>query len=217
MKPDWKASTNHPRPLSKRATPSAAMAHLTMVYPSLAPFFEAVGTVRRIRPRRAHVAEAVVRIVVGQMLSRRAAQTISHRLARVASLQDQPVWPLDRQDMRACGLSARKARAISAFADAYQTSPNRYERWRDLDYQSLVEAVDQHWGMSDWTAAMLAIFYFGRADVWPTTDGSVLRATSLISDKLLAGAPLQSDLASPFRSYLAMYLWKSLDTGYWSR
>jgi len=62
---------------------------------------------------------------------------------------------------------------------------------------------------------MLAIFHFGHPDVFPSADGSIARASALVTEHL---APtFDPGRAAPNRTLLAAYLWASLDRGYWSR
>jgi len=194
-----------------------AARHLRRSFPSLTGMFRALGELRDIRPSELAVPEAVTRIVIGQMLSRKAARGIASRVAAAGSRRhERHPWELSAAELRKCGLSRRKARTIGEFAVAYALAPERFDRWQYLDYPGLLAEVRRLWGMSDWTACMLAIFHFGNPDVWPVSDGSIVRAASLVSECLLSGQVLEADLAAPYRSYLALYLWRSLDTGFWA-
>jgi len=68
--------------------------------------------------------------------------------------------------------------------------------------------TNKHWGLSNWSASILAIFYFGFEDVYPENDGSIRRVTRLLEQK---GITFDPEQASPYRSYLALYLWEILD------
>jgi len=189
--------------------------HLRRVYPGLRELFDAVGPVALPKPFSGTVADAVVRVVVGQMLSRKAAQSIRGRV--VAASEDLSIvpWRLPETVLRSCGLSGAKIKTIHAFGADYDKDPAAIEAWRLLAYPDLCRAVGGFWGLSRWTSSMLAIFYFGHDDVFPATDGTILRAVGLIEKYLLDGKSFDSAPASPFGTHLAMTFWDSIDKGFW--
>lgn len=73
--------------------------------------------------------------------------------------------------------------------------------------------VRKHWGLSDWTAEMLAIFHFGHGDVFPSADGTIKRAVGLVRNHIDPDS--DPELARPHRTTLAHALWASIDCGYW--
>ncbi|MBC6406313.1 MAG: hypothetical protein GDA41_11460 [Rhodospirillales bacterium] len=190
---------------------------LRAAYPLLCGLLEQLSPLPELVPQPLPVAEAVTKIVVGQMLSRVAADTI---YARLADLRDrrqlEGCWKLAEADLVVCGLSRRKVRTVREFAACYERDPASFEAWRDLDYPELSAAVSGHWGMSQWSADMLAIFYFAKPDVFPATDGTLIRVRRILEENYLQG-PLQPDLAKPFRTSLARYMWAFLDRGFLDR
>ena len=56
---------------------------------------------------------------------------------------------------------------------------------------------------------------FGHENVFPAGNGSLARALKSISERKRQkhSKPLDIDRASPYRSYLALYLWQMLDSG----
>ena len=185
-------------------------------YPSLAPLIDELGTLRKLRRQETPVPEAVVRVTIGQMLSGKAARSIYDKVRSEAERRKLAgSWLLDHRTLRRCGLSARKIRTIREFAESYSCDRKRFEAWPSLVSDELFAEVRSFWGMSDWSAAMLGIFYFAHEDIFPETDGSLRRAIALLPK---AGywhhrqsRLFDADRATPFRSYLALYLWKALD------
>ena len=183
-------------------------------YPEIEPIFR-VKLVPRLKPREVHLGEAIVEVVIGQMLSGKAADTI---YARVASKRNQKQlagsWQLSAADLRRCGLSRSKTRTIREFGAALEKSPAMLDEWRVLPPEDMMREVKSFWGMSEWTASILALFYLGHEDVFPKGDGTLVRALDRI-----AKAPTMSRLrldpakARPYRSYLALYLWQAIDLG----
>ncbi|MDP6263376.1 MAG: hypothetical protein QGI42_06710 [Rhodospirillales bacterium] len=194
---------------------SIAEAHLDKTYPVLREAFDVLGPVNLPPRDGVPIGEAVTRIVIGQMLSRDAALSIYRR---VTAARDERglagSWQLDEETLVSLGFSRRKARTIREFADRYQVAPASYERWRTLDYDTLCREVSAFWGMSAWSADMLAIFYFGQPDVFPIADGTIKRAVTLIEKQILGGRKFEPMRARPYRTFLSLYLWKAVDTGY---
>ena len=167
--------------------------------------------IRRISPSGSSVIDAVISVIIGQMLSRKAAQSIRKRAFSTARLQgrNSPA-ALDHGDLRACGLSNNKIKAIHTFYQRYQSEPNHYEDWKKLDQEQLSIAVSKEWGMATWTASILAIFHFGQVDVYPVGDATLAKAENKLRD---LGIQVDPNEASPYKSYLALYLWVLVDEG----
>ncbi len=195
---------------------SIEIKHLHRAYLPLKPFFASVGSVSLPAPSHIPVADAVILHIIGQMLSAKAAITIHRRLLSASEDFTCRPWHLDDYQLKECGLSRRKSRAIREFGMVYDSRPEDIELWRSLSFPSLLQEVRKFWGLSDWTASMLAIFHFGHHDVFPLSDGSITRVVALIEKRFLRGkGSFDPNLASPFGTQLAMIFWASIDRGYW--
>jgi DNA-3-methyladenine glycosylase II len=126
-------------------------------------------------------------------------------------------WRLSETELAACGISRRKAFAIVSFGNHFEDDPKNFESWSDLEHEALVLEVGKFWGLSRWSADILALSYFGSPDVFPMSDGTLNRAIkAAIAHTSVPLNEWSIQAASPYRSYLARYLWKSIDTGYWN-
>lgn len=178
-------------------------------YPDLSTYIVELPVIQKIVPKDISVISAASKTVIGQMLSRKAASTIFQRAESLAVANEKSeIALLSEDELRSCGISAAKTKAIKLFSEQYYSDIDSYENWRNLDNATLFCEVNKHWGLSNWTASMLAIFYFGFEDVYPEHDGSIRRVTSLLEQK---GITFEPENAAPYRSYLALYLWKMLD------
>lgn len=178
-------------------------------HPELADYFSCIPEIEKIKPKDTSVLNAVSKIIVGQMLSRKAASTILLRAEILAVKKDKcEIALLKEKDLRSCGISSAKTKAIKLFAEQYYNEQDQFENWRNLDNSTLFKEVNKHWGLSNWSASMLAIFYFGFEDVYPENDSSIKRITKLLGQK---GITFDPEKATPYRSYLALYLWEILD------
>lgn len=187
--------------------------HLKTTYPHLSHLLNEVPPLQAIRAQHIPIPEAVTKIVIGQMLSRTAADTIYSRVMDSCNRHKfAGSWQLPEKELLACGLSQRKARTIREFSDFYTRSAEEVEAWRDLNHKQLREAVSEHWGLSKWSADMLAIFYFAMPDVFPESDGSIIRVRQVLEQHHIKGKLNPQD-AKPYRTSLTRYMWAFLDNG----
>ena len=83
-----------------------------------------------------------------------------------------------------------------------------------MTFPELRRSVSSFWGLSDWTASILAIFHFGHADVLPMSDGSIVRAIRYVEQHLMPpDERFAADLASTYGTYLSMAFYASLCKG----
>ena len=170
------------------------------------------------RPRRDAFA-ALVRMIVFQQLSGKAAETIHARALAVMGCRACPpaaVWLATSPDaLRAAGLSTQKLGYIldlCARVDA-GTLPMRH-LWR-LPDDEVITHLTQVKGVGVWTAQMFLMFQLQRPDVLPLGDlGIVNGFTRVYGD----GARLTSDEMTahaerwrPWRTIGCWYLWRALE------
>lgn len=194
-----------------------AYAHLRKVYPFLAPLLDHVGNVAIPVRTPVTVEDAVIKIVIGQMLSGKAARSIHERVLVACAQAGCQAWELPDDTLRAAGLSGRKVRTIREFAAGMTERASEISQWPSMPFHDLRRSVSSFWGLSDWTASILAIFHFQHLDVLPLSDGSIQRAIRNVERYLLpSGGVFSTDIASPYGTYLAMAFYASIDDGFWS-
>lgn len=187
---------------------------LRSTFPSLDHFFDAVSDTTYPAVSNMPLLNAMVRVVNSQMLSTASASTILGRIENQARKRRlKYLSSLTANEFRACGMSKGKIRSIHEFRDRYRKDRNRYERWRELPFRELEAEVDSIWGISTWTAEMLAMFYFGHKDVFPSKDLAINRGVELIRRHIDAG--FEPNEGSPYRTLLARCIWRSIEIGYW--
>lgn len=181
------------------------------VHPDLGEAVSAAGPLAPLEPPRLGLAEALCRAVVGQQLSTRAARAIWHRLTAAAG--DDLLAHLGcatEGQLRACGLSAAKARALVAIQAAQRAGALDAARLAGMDAETRAGALTAIRGVGPWTADMLALFWFRDPDIWPAGDLAVRRTL-----QRLTGPEQPADEAAarftPYRSLLARYLWRIAD------
>lgn len=155
------------------------------------------------------IGDAVVEVVTSQMLSRFVADRIFSRLVTAKEKLDLiGTWELPHEELITSGLSRSKAWTIQQFAATYRSEPDFIDDWKILEPHEMHRRVKSFWGMSDWTASILSIFYFGHEDVFPVNDGSIIRSLTKLG---YSPESFDHHSAAPYRSYLALYLWAILD------
>ncbi len=198
----------------------AATAHLAAADPVMARLVERVGPCRLEVGRMADPFQSLLRAIVYQQLSTKAAATIYGRVERLF-LDDHPtptaLAALPTDTLRAAGMSRAKAAAAHDLAAKALdgTLPERAALDR-MDNAEVVERLTAVRGVGPWTAEMLLIFQLGRPDVLPVTDLGVRRGFMLAYGHDALPAP--SDLRElgerwrPYRSVAAWYLWRAADS-----
>ncbi len=157
---------------------------------------------------------ALVRAVVAQMISTKAARAITARLeAMVGDLAPERILAAGEGLLREAGLSGSKAQALADLAAHVTDGRLPLARLEELDDEEVIARLVPVRGIGRWTAEMFLIFSLGRLDVLPVDDFG-LRAG--VRDhywlKELPGRAVLRELAEswrPYRSVATWYLWRS--------
>jgi len=171
---------------------------------------------RRGRPLEPY--GALVRSIVGQQLSTKAARSIYERLTALFDGRT-PTPPellaADPEDVRSVGLSRPKVAYLRSLAEHVESGELELARLSELPDEEVTEQLTAVKGLGQWTADMFLIFHLGRPDVLPVGDLGVRRAVERVY-----GLPDLPDAAQlteigepwrPHRSLASLYLWRSLD------
>jgi len=171
---------------------------------------------RRGRPDDAY--GALVRSIVGQQLSTKAARTIYARLAALfgdCAPTPEQLLAADDEALRAAGLSRQKTSYLRDLASRVLDGTLELELLHDLPDDEVAARLVAVKGLGRWTADMFLMFHLRRPDVLPVGDLGVRRAAERafgLPD--LPDAQQLRALAEPWRphrSLACLYLWESLD------
>jgi len=160
--------------------------------------------------------EFLARTLTGQQLSKAAADTIWSNIEKVSkkrgyAIQEFCVYK-NRNRLRKCGLSNNKTKALMALNKAFAKKEISYEQICNLNYDEMSSSVMKLWGFGHWSADMVAIFFFAQSDIWPSSDTALNRGMQIILTNKIS-AVIEVSHYSPYRTFLAMHIWKGLDTG----
>lgn len=166
-------------------------------------------------PRRREPGFAtLLRIVVAQQLSTRAAAAIWARLEQALAGDPRPeaFLALPEAELRACGLSVRKISYGRELARAVAEGRLAVEALAGLPDEEVIARIVQLKGFGRWSAEIYLLFALGRVDAFPADDlGLQLGFQKL---KGLAARPngrrLRELVApwAPFRGAGALLLWR---------
>ena len=198
-----------------------AMEHLRAADPVMAALVSEHGELDEEERRRGRPAEAygaLLRAIVGQQLSTKAARTIYERLTALFGGQaptPEQLLAADPEELRGVGLSRAKASYLHSLARHVVDGELELDRLGELADEEVAEQLTAVKGLGQWTADMFLIFHLRRQDILPVGDLGIRRAAQLAYglDDLPDAAQLR-ELASPWephRSLASLYLWRSLD------
>lgn len=182
--------------------------------PELRKVYELAG--EPLLPRRARTAfAALARSIVFQQLAGAAASTIWQRVVAATGqlVSPQALSRLSDEELRACGLSAAKLRALRDLAARAATLQlSAIHRVPDEEVIARLTSVR---GIGRWTAEMFLIFHLHRLDVWPAGDLGVREGYRRMFG--LAERPGEKELLPmgerfrPFRSVATWYMWRAVE------
>ena len=195
----------------------AAVAALRAADPLLRRLIEGYEPFAFRRTER-HPFEALLRAIVYQQLSGRAAGAI---YARVAALFDggrptpRALAALAAEQLRAAGLSRAKTLAVHDLAAMTRRRIVPGPRTiRGLSDEEVIERVVQVRGVGRWTGEML-LMHLGRPDVLPVTDLGIRRGFARASGR--GGLAEPAEILAygarwrPWRTVASLYLWRAAE------
>jgi DNA-3-methyladenine glycosylase II len=201
---------------------AAAVAALRAADPVLRGLIDEIGPDglgdRRAGRPRDHYG-ALVRSIVGQQLSTRAARAIYARLTdRFGGRTPTPAEVLadDPDELRAAaGLSRAKVQFLRSLAEHVLDGSLELDRLGELPDEEVIAELVAVRGIGVWSAHMFLMFQLGRPDVVAVGDLGIRRAVMLRYGLPAMPTPAEVErLGEPWRPYrtlACMYLWRSLD------
>jgi DNA-3-methyladenine glycosylase II len=190
--------------------------------PVMRALIDAIGveTVSEPRPDRPsdHYG-TLVRSIVGQQLSTKAARSIWLRLIeRYGGRAPTPEEVLndDPDELRAAaGLSRAKVAYLRSLAEHVQSGALELDRLGELPDDEVTAELVAVRGLGVWSADMFLMFHLDRPDILPVGDLGIRRAIMLRYGLPALPAPAEMEaIAEPWRPYRSLacrYLWRSLD------
>lgn len=192
--------------------------------PAMGALIERIGEIdlatrlrRRSEERPADAYGALLRAIVGQQLSTKAARTIYRRVCDLfGGTTPSPGQLLEasEEELRACGLSGRKVEYVRDLATHVLGGELELDRLGELSDEQVVEEIVAVRGLGQWTAEMFLLFHLERPDVLSGGDLGIRKAIQIEYELEEMPAPQRvleiGEAWRPYRSLASLYLWESL-------
>ena len=202
-----------------------AIQHLKKADPVMAAIIERVGPYA-IEYREPEF-QTLVRSIVYQQLSGKAASTILKRLLEAAQpalgagektpgpITPEAILKLRPLKMRKLGLSQQKTDYIRGLARMTRDGEIQFERLHQMEDAEIVAHLTQVKGVGVWTVQMFLMFALRRSNVLPVGDLGVRMAMKKAYEleELPKPAEMERIAAAwhPWCSVASWYLWRSLE------
>lgn len=179
----------------------------------LAAIIDKIGTCN-LRPHPAGF-DFLVDAIVSQQLSKRAADTIIHRLRgrfRASRPTPSAFIAAPRSKIIDAGVSARKYQYILDLAQRLQSKSIDFARLTDKPDETVREELKRVKGIGDWTVDMYLLFGLGRLDIFPVHDLALRKSMSSVYKVDSADVESLEQIASrwkPYRSVGSWYLYRN--------
>lgn len=184
--------------------------------PALAAIIRRVGRCRLADGRAADPFASLVRVILSQQLSGKAADTIFGRVEALvggrAGLTPANIRALEASALRAAGVSRPKTSYLYDLADrvaAGQLNLRALDGHPDEEVVTQIVAVK---GLGRWSAEMFLMFRLNRPDIFPVGDLGIVKGMhKLLGTRRRPAARTMLRLAErwrPYRSVAAWYLWR---------
>jgi len=189
--------------------------------PVIAGLIEQIGQMdmerrRRGRPKGDAYA-TLVRAIIGQQLSVKAASTIHGRVLELFGGDNptpQRLLEAEEAELRGCGLSGRKVSYLRDLARHVLDGSLEIDHLDKLGDEQVIEEVTAVRGLGEWSAQVFLMFHLERPDVLATGDLGIRKAAQLAYR--LEKMPKPDELIEiaapwrPHRTLACLYLWESL-------
>ena len=163
--------------------------------------------------------QSLLRSIVFQQLSGKAAQTIYERLVNLipetSNLCPNEVLKLDKDEMRKAGLSFQKINYVRNLADYFENNSFQKKDIARMTDEEISKELIQIKGIGQWTVDMFLMFTLNRTDILPCKDLGIQKGIMKILN--LKNLPSKKEMENcsrkwrPYRTIACWYLWRMVD------
>lgn len=155
--------------------------------------------------------EVMAESIVWQQISAKAGMAIWRKVTERVGSSAHDFASASHEDLRAAGLSNRKAEYIAGIARATVAGEIEWDALESQDDETVIEGLSRLRGVGRWTAEMYLIFALGRPDVLAVDDLGIRSSAGRMAG---LGRPMtreelsdRGELWRPWRSAASLYLW----------
>ena len=163
--------------------------------------------------------QSLLRSIVFQQLSGKAAQTIYERfvnlIPKTSNLNPNEVLKLDKDEIRNAGLSFRKIDYVRNLADYFENNSFQKKDVERMYDQEISKELIQIKGIGQWTVDMFLMFTLHRTDILPCKDLGIQKGIMKILN--IKNLPSKKEMENcsrkwrPYRTIACWYLWRMVD------
>ena len=187
--------------------------------PRLAPLIARTGRCRLPDSRTLAPFAALVRAILSQQLSAKAAETIYQRVILLAggieAMVPEALLGLDVDAVRAAGVSRPKIAYLRDLAERVADGRLDLHALDARPDDEVIEAITAVKGLGRWSAEMFLMFRLNRPDIFPVGDLGIVKGMQHVLGMKSRPAPRTMLRAAeawrPYRSVAAWYLWRIQD------
>lgn len=167
-------------------------------------------------PKSKTVFHELVKSIVYQQISIKAAETIHNRMIDYIGTDDflpEDLLLYSVDELRTVGLSNQKSGYILNIANFFVENKIEEDDWEKMSDEEIVEKLIGIKGVGEWTIQMILIFQLDRLDILPVKDLAIqqtmVRLYNIKSEKskLLKDMIKKAEPWRPYRSIASLYLW----------
>jgi DNA-3-methyladenine glycosylase II len=195
-----------------------ARQHFARMDPVMLELVKRVGPCRLDRRVAPDPFQALLRAIVAQQVSAKAARTVYERITALVPgpvVGPKALLALDPEVLRATGLGPTKTRYVRDLAAHVRDGRLPLAQLDTLDDAAVIRALTDVRGIGTWTAEVFLIFQLQRRDVFPAADLALLTAIQRVYRKRTRPTPVQArrfaERWKPYRSIASWYLWRSIE------
>lgn len=161
---------------------------------------------------RGEIFQTLVRSIVGQQISVKAADAIHGRLEDLCGeINRSSIASNSLEELSSCGLSMKRCEYIRGIATS--EVPLLPEGYDEMGDEAIIKHLVQFKGVGPWTAEMMLIFSLMRPDVLSLGDLGVERGIRILVPGVSTKREMREVAESwrPYRSAACWFIWRSLD------
>lgn len=166
-------------------------------------------------PKDLDIFDGLAQTVVEQQLSYKAANSIWNKIKNSAAKRNISLIEYFKKkntaSIRKNGLSSNKIKTIMGAKKAIESGDITLQKLSIMTYPEFKKTITSLWGFGDWSAEMIAIFYFGKTNIWSPKDLILKRGIDQLCDDSNLTPNKLLQLVDPYQSYLALHIWRYKD------
>ena len=163
--------------------------------------------------------ESLVRSIIYQQLSGRAANAIYERFKNVLGYhsfsQSEKILEMPFEELQKVGLSKQKIIYLKELSKKWNRIQRKFSNIQMMTNHEISKILLEVKGIGQWTVDMFLIFTLCREDVFPSGDlaikkgfATIRNMNTLPTEKYMAE---KSEIWKPYRTVASLYLWKITD------